>query len=227
MWKSEIVHAWEFGLLYVDGRFVRELQPGRHRLRTLGRKVEVLRLPNAPLVMAAPVTDVITKDRFALRLGAMAFGRITDARKLIENQRQYASRFQVIAAEALAAVAAERTLDILLDERPPLSADLFGRLSGKLEEIEIESVTLTSMILPPEIRRMLTEAERAKREAEAGLERARGEHAALRSLANAARLLKDNPDLMRLRTLQAVSPTGKGATLVLGQDALGAPRSAD
>jgi hypothetical protein len=31
---------------------------------------------------------------------------------------------------------------------------------------------------------------------------------------------------MRLRTLQALSPTGKGATLVLGQDAIAAPRPA-
>ena len=57
----------------------------------------------------------------------------------------------------------------------------------------------------------------------AALERARGEHAALRSPANAARLLKDNPDLMNLRLLQALGSGGKGTTLVLGDGALARP----
>ena len=52
----------------------------------------------------------------------------------------------------------------------------------------------------------------------AALERARGEQAALRSLANAARLMRGNPELQALRTLQALSATpGRPApTLVLG-----------
>lgn len=88
----------------------------------------------------------------------------------------------------------------------------------------LETGILSAVVLPPELRRLLTESERARREGQAALERARSEHAALRSLSNAARLLKDNPELMKLRPLQAVSPTGKGATLVLGQDALSASR---
>ncbi len=79
----------------------------------------------------------------------------------------------------------------------------------------LETGILGAVVLPPEIQRMLTESERARREGEAALERARSEHAALKSLSSATRLLKDNPQLMKLRTLQAVSPIGKGATLAL------------
>ena len=79
-----------------------------------------------------------------------------------------------------------------------------------------------AVVLPPEVRRLLTEVERAKLEGQASLERARGEQAALRSLANAARMLKGNPELMNLRVLQAMSgTTGRTQpTLVLGQGAL-------
>ncbi len=48
----------------------------------------------------------------------------------------------------------------------------------------------------------------------------RGEHASLRALANAARLLRGNPELMNLRLLQAVNAGQKSATLVLGGTAL-------
>ena len=54
-------------------------------------------------------------------------------------------------------------------------------------------------------------------DSQAALERARGEHAALRALANAARMLKGNPELMNLRLLQvAERGGGKAPTLVLG-----------
>ena len=57
--------------------------------------------------------------------------------------------------------------------------------------------------------------ERARREGQATLERAHAEQAALRALANAARMLKNNPELQNLRLIQALSEA-KGATVVLG-----------
>ena len=60
------------------------------------------------------------------------------------------------------------------------------------------------------------EAATARAHGLAALERARGEVAATRALANAARMLTDNPGLLQLRTLQAVE-TG-GATVVLSNE---------
>lgn len=224
MWKIEIVYPWESALLYVDGAFRRQLAPGRHRVLTFGRKAEIFRVPNYTLSASMILSDVISADRFALRLGATPVTKIVDPRAAIEGHSQYSRDLSLVVAAALVAVAAERSLDELIAQRATLSEVLLERVQGKVAALEVQSISLSSFILPPETRRMLTEVERAKLEGAAALERARGEHAALRSLANAARLLKDNPELMRLRTLQAVSPTGKGATLVLGQDALAAPR---
>ncbi len=47
------------------------------------------------------------------------------------------------------------------------------------------------------------------------MERARGESAALRNLANAARLLENNPALLQLRMLQALGGSS-GNTVVWG-----------
>jgi regulator of protease activity HflC (stomatin/prohibitin superfamily) len=73
--------------------------------------------------------------------------------------------------------------------------------------------------LPPEIRKMFTEVERSKMEGEAALERARGEQASLRALANAARLINDNPALANLRFLQMVEHTSGPKTIVMGNAA--------
>lgn len=56
---------------------------------------------------------------------------------------------------------------------------------------------------------------RAQKEGLAALERARGETAALRHLANAARMVEGNPALLQLRLIQAVGD-GSGNTVVLG-----------
>lgn len=220
MWQVQTVYPWEHALLYVNGRFERDLPPGRHRLLEFGRTIYIARLPRVAFTQTVGPVDVITADQFALRLGATLTAKITDARAAAESQHQYITRLQLAAQDALVALATERPLQALLAERSQLGGILLERLGHGTAELAIESASLSSFVLPPETRRLMTEVERAKLEGHASLERARSEHAALRSLANAARLLKDNPDLMRLRTLQAVSPTGKGATLVLGSDAL-------
>lgn len=56
----------------------------------------------------------------------------------------------------------------------------------------------------------------------AALEKARGETAALRNLANAARMLEGNPNLMQLRLVQALGEAS-GSTLVLGLPAQTVP----
>ena len=80
----------------------------------------------------------------------------------------------------------------------------------------MERVLLTSITLPPETRRMFTDVERARMEGQAALERARSEQAALRVLANAARLVNDNPGLANLRLLQAIESSKGATTIVLG-----------
>jgi regulator of protease activity HflC (stomatin/prohibitin superfamily) len=224
VWKTETVNAWENALLYVNGTFRKALPPGRHSYLTIGRRAQVYRTPAYPLYFPTMTIDAVSSDRFALRIGAAIFARISDPRAAVETQSQYGQKLMIAATEAVGAAVAQHDLDALFSDRKALGEVVFQYLAGKVAELEIQAVTITSVVAPPEIRRMLTEVERAKHEGAAALERARGEHAALRSLANAARLLKDNPELMRLRTLQALSPTGKGATLVLGQDALAAPK---
>src|SRR5262249_10211862 len=56
---------------------------------------------------------------------------------------------------------------------------------------------------------------KAQKEGQAALERARGETAALRNLANAARTMEENPTLLQLRALQTLADS-PGNTLVLG-----------
>ena len=70
-------------------------------------------------------------------------------------------------------------------------------------------------MFPGEMKKAFAQVVKAQKEGQAVLEKARGETAALRSLANAARMIDDNPNLLQLRALQAFADSG-GNTLVLG-----------
>lgn len=79
---------------------------------------------------------------------------------------------------------------------------------------------MKDIILPGELKRAQTEVLVARAQGTAALERARGETAALRSLANAARMATDTPALIQLRLIQQLEAS-TGHTVVIGSPPLG------
>ena len=83
--------------------------------------------------------------------------------------------------------------------------------------LSVLAVEVKDVMFPAELKRAFADVLKAKQEGQAALERARGESASLRNLANAARVLEDNPALMNLRLMQSLSAAqNAGNTLVLG-----------
>jgi hypothetical protein len=70
--------------------------------------------------------------------------------------------------------------------------------------IEVLSVEVRDLMVPGELKRLFAGVVAARKEGEVSLERVRAETAALRSLANAGRMVEDNPGLLQLRMLQQV-----------------------
>jgi regulator of protease activity HflC (stomatin/prohibitin superfamily) len=216
---STVIHPWQRGVLYRDGLFVRILPPGRHRL-WLGRTVQAVAVN--PQTIQVPPQEALTADRFLVKLPAIVTFQIDPDQvhtALEADSLAIPERVRLRVQLALRDLVAARTLDALLDARPALDAELRTLLAAPaLPGIAIRDAAVRDIILAAEIRRMFTDIERARRDGLAALERARGEQAALRALANAARMLKGNPELMNLRLLQSLQPSqGKGApTVVLG-----------
>lgn len=207
------VNEWEQAAVYVDGVFDRLLPPGRHTVWGRRRRVTVNHVSTARQHAVIGPIDVISSDRAPLRLGATLVYRIEDVALSLREPAWTA--LNLTASTALMRLASAHTLEALMAHGIDIDADLAERVGARVGAATVESATITAVTLPPELRRLMTEVERARLEGQAALERARGEQAALRSLANAARLLKDNPELAQLRTLQAVG-SAKNATLVIG-----------
>ncbi|MFL6138516.1 MAG: SPFH domain-containing protein [Frankiaceae bacterium] len=220
-----VVQEWERVLLYKDGRFREVLGAGRHRRR--GYRRRFVRVSVRSRLVAVAGQEVLTADGLSVKISLLARTRVADPRQWHEAVEQpdgfVYGALQVAAREEVAT----RTLDGLLADRAVLGARIVEAVSEPAAEvgIAVESVALRDVMLPSELRRAATEAATARAQGLAALERARGEVAATRALANAARMVADNPALLALRTLQAVEAGGATVVLTTGPGADLAPAS--
>lgn len=213
-----VVPDWQRAAVYQDGGLLRLLGPGRHGMWR-SSQTYVARIDLTPQHLSVGPVEAVTADRLPLRLSATVVHRIEDAEASLREPP--APALQLALSTALTRLAAERTLEQLLTRDPELDAALTEAVGARVGATQILQVVLTGVVLPPELRRLLSEVERSRLEGQAALERARAEQASLRALANAARLLKDNPELARLRLFQAAAAS-RNATFIVG-DAASAP----
>ena len=108
---------------------------------------------------------------------------------------------------------ASRTLDEVLSAKNALDAELRAFVRERIAEtgIEVTELGVKDVILPGEIRELVNKVVEAERTAKANLIRRQEETAATRSLLNTAKLMEDNPLLLRLKELEvARAPGGEG-----------------
>ena len=70
--------------------------------------------------------------------------------------------------------------------------------------VRVGAIAIKDIILPGEMREILNQVVSAEKQAQANLIRRREETAATRSLLNTAKLMEDNPILVRLKELETL-----------------------
>jgi len=215
VWKKQIVREYEVGLKYSNGRFAGALGPGAYwMLRWRG---DITTLDKRRQSMIVPSQDLITADHIGIKLSLIVAYEVVDPVKASHTVADYKAELYSAAQLALRRVASEFKVEELLTVRSQLGDKLLPDVKAAAESLglAVHSVDCRDIMFPGDLKKTFAEVLRAQKEGQAALERARGETAALRSLANAARMINDNPGLLHLRTLQAVSG-GSGNTIVLG-----------
>jgi regulator of protease activity HflC (stomatin/prohibitin superfamily) len=205
------------GLLYQRGKFVGVLRAGEHirwgRKFTLG----VSDLRKTSVLVAGQ--EVLSADNVGLKASLLVTYQIVDPAKATHETQNWLGDLYNAAQIALRAVASGATIEVLLGQRLDLGTQLLARVKADAERIGINvlAVEIKDVSLPNDLKRAFADVLKAKQEGQAALERARGESASLRNLANAARVLEGNPALMNLRLMQSLSAAQNGGhTLVLG-----------
>jgi regulator of protease activity HflC (stomatin/prohibitin superfamily) len=209
------IRDYQRGLRYRQGRLVGLLDPGTHlAIRPL---TEIQVLDGRPTSITVPGQEILTADGVALKVSLTARYVVADAIAAVTNDQNYVSALYTALHAGLREALAGRTADEILAGRAELGPAVGGAVASELARIGVEllGVDVRDVMVPAELKRAFAGIVAARREGEAALERARGETAALRSLANAGRMIEDNPGLLQLRILQQLGGSS-GNTIMLG-----------
>lgn len=217
-WRHEVqIDEGHCGLLFRKGRFVETLETGLHV--KWGRRVSVLIIDRRRQSLAVAGQEVLTKDNVGLKASALVIWQINDPVKGLEVQLVDQELYQLV-HQALRQAIGEIAIEDVLAERMNMGVKMLAAVAERAEElgVKVHSIDVRDVMIPADLRKAFNEVLKAKQVGLAALERARGESAALRNLANAARLMNDNPALMNLRVLQTVNDAKEAGnnTLVMG-----------
>jgi len=200
------IEANHIGLLFVDGELARTLPPGLHAFWRFNRAMKVESIDLRLQALEVSGQDILTKDKVSLRVNLSAVYRVADpvkARSELGNFIEYLYRALQF---GLRQTIGSRTLDVLLGDKDELDKEVWSYAAERARPhgLEVETVGLKDVILPGEMKDILNQVVQAEKVAQANVIRRREETAATRSLLNTAKLMEENPLLLRLKELEAL-----------------------
>lgn len=213
------------GLLYLDGRLIRELGPGNYGFwnAVVSPRIEVLEMRRQTVEVTGQ--EILTSDKVTLRVNISAVYEIvnvTNARAGVKDVGEYLYRaLQIAVRQSLG----KRTLEQVLAEKTDIDEAVSVDVRREMEAygVRVSVIALKDIILPGDIRDILNQVVTAEKQAQANLIRRREETAATRSLLNTAKLMENNPLLVRLKeleTLEKIADKVEKITVVGGLNAL-------
>jgi regulator of protease activity HflC (stomatin/prohibitin superfamily) len=213
--RQVTVFEYERGLRYRRGRFDGVLEPGAYVIWP--RVTTVIKVDIRPAYLAVPGQEVISADGVGLKITVSAQYQVSDPARAINAAASYQTAIYAVLQLALREIVATRSVDAILTERVEINRQLLEAATPRVAELGVTllGAEVKDIMFPGELKKVFAQVVKARQEGLAILERARGETAALRNLANAAAMLEQRPALLQLRLLQTIGQAS-GNTVVLG-----------
>jgi regulator of protease activity HflC (stomatin/prohibitin superfamily) len=207
LWRRTVViREYERGILYHNGKFIELLPPGRYRLWTWdGRQIE--RVDVREFSQTVEGQEILTGDKIGVRVTLIAQYRVADPITARHSVGDYQARLYQDLQLTLREAITGRTLEELLKERDALSRDLHANVAPRAKNygVELTRVGVKDMVLPGTVRAVFLQEVEADLKGRASLAAARHEVAAARARANTAKLIQENPQLLRLQELETLA----------------------
>ena len=199
-----IVYEYERGILFRLGKFVKVLEPGLRIIIPIIDRVVKIDIRESPLQV--PPQEIITKDNVTVRVNAVVYFRVHDAQKAFIEVSDYYGAVSQLAQTTLRNVVGQSELDQILTNREELNE----RIREIVDEhtvrwgVKITLVEIKDIELPAEMQRAMARQAEAEREKRAKIIHAEGEYQASKTLAEAAKIISENPVALQLRFLQVL-----------------------
>lgn len=200
------VESYERGLLYVDGAFVKALDPGVYCYWKNEKVVQVLKADLRKQQLEISGQEILTRDKAAIRINFQAQYVISDVVKAMVDTKDYAKQLYVLLQLALREYAGTLTLDEILSRKEEVQSVILSEAIAKTADIGVQLLTcgIRDIILPGDVKEIMNQVLIAEKKAQANVITRREETASTRSLLNTAKLMEDNAMLYKLKEMEYV-----------------------
>lgn len=199
------INQYERGVKFTMGRYTSIVEPGWRIIWPIFqtcRKVDMR-------VKAVDVPDqkAITRDNVSVTVNAVIYYKVVAPEKAVIEVQDFYYAITQYAQTTMRNIVGEVTLDELLAQRDKI-ADRIKEIVAKETGdwgLQVGSVELKDVSLPPEMERVIAKQAEAEREKRAVIINSEGELAAAEKMAQAAKMLSDVPGALHLRTLRSIN----------------------
>jgi regulator of protease activity HflC (stomatin/prohibitin superfamily) len=213
----KILAEYERGVIFRLGR-VLPAPKGPGVILVFAPFDRMVRVDLRQIAFDVPSQDIITRDNVTLKVSAVIFLRVIDARRAIIEVMNYQYQTSQFAQTTLRSVLGEVELDELLAHREKINLRLQSILDTHTNPwgVKVVNVEVKQVDLPEGMMRAMAKQAEAEREKRSKIIHAEGEFAAAQRLVDAAHLLSREPASIQLRYLQTLTEIGveKNTTVV-------------
>jgi regulator of protease activity HflC (stomatin/prohibitin superfamily) len=204
-----IAREYERGVVFRLGRLIDLRGPGLFFIIPFGVD-QLTKVDLRVITLEVPPQEVITSDNVTVKVSAVIFFQVLDARAAITRVFNFGMATSQIAQTTLRAVLGQSSLDELLSSRDVINQKLQTIIDRQTEPwgIKVSAVEVKDAELAPTMVRALARQAEAEREKRAKIIATEGEFQAAQTLADAAQVISTQPAALALRYMQTLLDMG-------------------
>jgi len=199
------VNEYERGVMFSFGKFTKLKNPGWRIVIPIFQSMTKVDIRTK--AVDVPDQEAITRDNIPVRINAVVYYRVSEASKAILEVENFFWAVSQMAQTTMRNAVGEVTLDQLLQKRSEI-ADNIKLIIDKHTDawgVDVQSVELKDIVIPENLKRIISQEAEAEREKRAVIIKAEGDKIAATNLAAAAKILSESPGALHLRTLQTIN----------------------
>lgn len=215
----KILKEYERGVLFTLGRVDKDRGVrGPGLIIVLPVVQRIVRVDLRTVTMDVPSQDIITRDNVTVKVNAVIYFKVMDARRAIVEVADFYFATSQISQTTLRSILGQSQLDDLLAKRDEINIELQKIIDQQTEPwgIKVTNVEVKNVDLPESMQRAIARQAEAERERRAKVINSEGEYQAAQKLADAAKIIQTEPAALQLRFLQTVLTLSgdKNSTLI-------------
>lgn len=213
----KVLNEFERGVVFRFGKLLPQTK-GPGLVLVFSPIDRMIRVSLRLVAFDVPPQDIITRDNVSVKVNAVVFYRVVNAKNAILEVEDYRYATSQLAQTTLRSVLGQVELDDLLSQREQLNKQLQGILDKQTDPwgIKVGSVEVKHVDLPSDMTRALAKQAEAEREKRAKVIHAEGELQASHKLSEAAEVVGRHPLGAQLRYLQTLTEIAseKNSTII-------------